>query len=69
MKCEFRQTLRVGVRSAKNLRHNSVKKNVPLKFIKFEEANLDWLRFWSQLEMQRDQAEIATMRKFHIKRT
>ena len=35
-----------------------------LNISKSEGTNLDWLRFWSQFEIERDRADITTASKF-----
>ena len=51
--------------SDRNVRENTVKVKLPkLIIIKFEGTNSDWLRFWSQFEIEIDRADITTVSKF-----
>ena len=51
--------------SERNTRENPVKVEFSKLIIsKFEGTNLDWLRFWSQFEMEIDRADITTVSKF-----
>ena len=67
MKFEVRQTLekKAEMSIERNVRENPVKVKLPKLIIsKFEGTNLDWLRFWSQFEMEIDRADITTVSKF-----
>ena len=67
MKFEVRQALekKAEMSSERDARENSVKvKLLKLIISKFEGTNLDWLRFWSQFEMEIDRADITTVSKF-----
>ena len=67
MKFNVRQVLgkKAEMSSERNARENPVKVKLPKLIIsKFEGTNLDWLRFWSQFEMEIDQANITTVSKF-----
>ena len=63
---EVRQALEKNAEmgSERNARENPVKVKLPKLIIcKFKGTNLDWLRFWSQSEMETDRADITTVRK------
>ena len=50
---------------SKSSKENLSKVNLPkLVITKFQETPLDWLRFWSQFEMEINKAEITTVAKF-----
>ena len=64
MKFEVIQALekKAEMSSERNARENPVKVKLPKLIIsKFEGTNLDWLRFWSQFEMEIDQVDITTV--------
>ena len=63
---EVRQALEKNAEmgSERNARENPVKVKLSKLIIgKFKGTNLDWLRFWSQPEMETDRADIATVGK------
>ena len=67
MEFEVRQAIekKAEMSSEKNARENPVKVELSKLIIsKFEGTNLDWLRFWSQFEMEIDRADITTVSKF-----
>ena len=67
MKFEVIQILenKAEMSSERNARENPVKVKLPKLIIsKFEGTNLDWLRFWSQFEMEIDRADITAVSKF-----
>ena len=67
VKIELRQTFeqKNEGNSDKQSRENPVKIKLPkLTISKFEGADLDWLRFWSQFETEIDRADIITVSKF-----
>ena len=64
MKFEVRQALekKAEMSSERDARENSVKvKLLKLIISKFEGTNLDWLRFWSQFQMEIDRVDITTV--------
>ena len=67
MKFEVRQALekKAEMSSERNPRENPVQMKLPNFIIsKFEGRNLDWLRFWSQFEMEIDRPDITAVSKF-----
>ena len=64
MKFEVIQILenKAEMSSERNARENPVKVKLPKLIIsKFEGTNLDWLRFWSQFQMEIDRVDITTV--------
>lgn len=67
MKTELQQTFeqKTEENSSKKFRENPVKVKPPKSIVsKFECTNLDWLRFGSQFEIEKDLADIAIVNKF-----
>lgn len=67
MKTELQQTFeqKTEENSSKKFRENPVKVKPPKSIVsKFECTNLDWLRFGSQFETEKDLADIAIVNKF-----